>query len=190
MVQSKRKSNIQVETASLPNVEKIKVHLSDKAVASPKKKSMHSKRSRKQKSKKSKVKASPTRVPVYEDYDDYEECEDGMEALIETLSSKLHFHVFNPEDYVIESHKQIMIVPPDHRKTSEIMTEYEYTEVTSHRAKQIENGSPVYADVGEETNPIRMSEIEIRAKKCPLAVRRLHNALVGEIWHVNEMSIP
>jgi DNA-directed RNA polymerase I, II, and III subunit RPABC2 len=110
--------------------------------------------------------------------------------LIETLSGKLKFHIFNPDKYEIESHRNILIVPPDHRKTSEVMTEYEYAEVISHRAKHIENGGPVYVDIGNETDPIVMAEMEILQKKCPLSIRRVHNNLVAELWQVNSMVLP
>ena len=148
-----------------------------------------SKRSRKSSSKK-KVSIEPKTPILDEEYADYEDDEEeNMETLMETLSGKLKFHVFNPDKYEIESHKNILIVPPDHRKTSEVMTEYEYTEVISHRAKHIENGSPVYVDIGNETDPIVMAEMEIKQKKCPLSIRRVHNNLIAEIWQVNEMSM-
>lgn len=145
-------------------------------------------RSRKKKRKIVEKKEEPKPVYDEEEYDDYEE--DDMDTLIETLSGKLKFHIFNPDKYEIETHKNIIIVPPEYRKTSEIMTEYEFTEVISHRAKQIENGSPVFTDVGNETDPIKMAELEIKRKKCPLAIRRIHNGLVAEVWHVNEMLVP
>jgi DNA-directed RNA polymerase subunit K/omega len=148
-----------------------------------------SKRSRKKTSKPKVAQESKTQA-FDEEYAEYDDEEENMETLIETLSGKLKFHIFNPEKYEIESHKNILIVPPDHRKTSEVMTEYEYAEVVSHRAKHIENGGPVYVDIGNETDPIVMAEMEIKQKKCPLAIRRVHNNLVAEIWNVNSMTLP
>jgi DNA-directed RNA polymerase I, II, and III subunit RPABC2 len=147
-----------------------------------------SKRSRKSSSKK-KVVQEVKKQAFEEEYVDYDE-EENMETLIETLSGKLKFHIFNPDKYEIESHRNILIVPPDHRKTSEVMTEYEYAEVISHRAKHIENGGPVYVDIGNETDPIVMAEMEILQKKCPLSIRRVHNNLVAELWQVNSMVLP
>ena len=145
-------------------------------------------------------KAQPTREPSREskrtsEPEDDEECEeyddeDDMETLIGTLSGKLQFHVFNPDKYEISTHKNIIIVPDDHRKTSERMTEYEWTEVVSHRAKQIENGSSVFANVGDLDDPIKMAEEEIKQKKCPLSIRRMHNDIIAEVWGVNEMEAP
>jgi DNA-directed RNA polymerase I, II, and III subunit RPABC2 len=122
--------------------------------------------------------------------DDDDVDEQDVDALVEQVSNKLQFHIFNPDKYEIETHRHIIIVPPEHRKTSERLTEYEYTEVISHRAKQIENGGTCFANVGDETNPIVMAEMEIAQKLCPLSIRRLHNHLVGEMWEVNEMIPP
>jgi DNA-directed RNA polymerase I, II, and III subunit RPABC2 len=147
-----------------------------------------SKRSRRSSKKKVVQELPPSAVE--EEYNDYDDEEESMSTLIETLSGKLKFHIFNPDKYEIESHRNILIVPSDHRKTSEVMTEYEYTEVVSHRAKHIENGGPVYVDIGNETDPIVMAEMEILQKKCPLSIRRVHNNLVAEIWAVNECTLP
>lgn len=148
-----------------------------------------SKRSRRSSSKKKVV--SEAKTPAFEEeYADYDDEEENMETLIETLSGKLKFHIFNPDKYEIESHRNILIVPPDHRKTSEVMTEYEYAEVISHRAKHIENGGPVYVDIGNETNPIVMAEMELEKKQCPLSIRRVHNNLIAEIWDCNSMTLP
>ena len=122
--------------------------------------------------------------------DDDDVDEQDVDALVEQVSNKLQFHIFNPDKYEIETHRHIIIVPPEHRKTSERLTEYEYTEVISHRSKQIENGGTCYANVGDEANPIVMAEMEIAQKLCPLSIRRLHNHLVGEMWEVNEMIPP
>jgi DNA-directed RNA polymerase subunit K/omega len=148
-----------------------------------------SKRSRRSSSKKKVV--EEVKPPAFEEeYVDYDDEEESMETMIETLSGKLKFHIFNPDKYEIESHRNILIVPPDHRKTSEVMTEYEYAEVISHRAKHIENGGPVYVDIGNETDPIKMAEMEILQKKCPLSIRRVHNNLIAEIWDWNSMVLP
>ena len=116
--------------------------------------------------------------------------EEPVETPVPFSNSKIKFHVFNPDNHVIETHKDIIITPADDRKTSEKLTEYEYTEVVSHRAKQIENGGPIYVDIGDETDPIKMAELEINLKKCPLSIRRLHNNSIAEIWEVNEMTLP
>lgn len=104
-------------------------------------------------------------------------------------SDRIKFRVFDPEKYENETRKEIIIVPKQYRKTSENITKFEFTSVVSNRAKQIENGSIVFADIGDETDPIIMAEIEVRKKKCPLSVRRMLNYNIAEIWDVNEMTI-
>lgn len=106
------------------------------------------------------------------------------------FGENIKFRVFDPERYETELHKEIIIVPKNYRKTSEIITKYEFTDVVSNRAKQIENGSRIFVDIGDEDNPIKMAEMEIRKKRCPLSVRRMISNNIAEIWDVNEMSIP
>lgn len=84
-------------------------------------------------------------------------------------------------------YKNIKIVNPDDRITSDIMTEYEYTEIVSIRAKQIEDGATCHADV-DYYEPIHMAELEIKQRKCPLAIVRMHNEYIGEIWRASELS--
>ena len=106
------------------------------------------------------------------------------------FNNKIQFRVFDPEKYETEMHKEIVIVPSTYRKTSEVITKFEFTDVVSNRAKQIENGSPIFVDIKDETDPIIMAELEIRLKRCPLSIRRLISNNIAEIWEVNEMMIP
>lgn len=105
------------------------------------------------------------------------------------FNAKIKFHVFDPEKYENEIQKEIIIVPSQYRRTSEVMSKFEYTDVISNRAKQIENGSIVFTDVGSESDPIKMAEIEIRMKKCPLSIERMISNNIAEVWAVNEMIV-
>jgi DNA-directed RNA polymerase subunit K/omega len=87
-------------------------------------------------------------------------------------------------------HKEDAVVPKGHRITSEIMTHAEYTRVVSERAKQIENGSPIFIILKNEHDPIKISEKEIRQKRCPLKIMRYLTKNIKEEWSVNEMIIP
>jgi DNA-directed RNA polymerase I, II, and III subunit RPABC2 len=106
------------------------------------------------------------------------------------FNSHIQYRVFDPEQYVSEVHREIIVIPPEYRRTSEVITKFEYTDVTSNRAKQIENGSPVFTDIRDESDPIKMAELEIRMKRCPLSIRRMLSNNICEIWDVNEMIIP
>jgi DNA-directed RNA polymerase I, II, and III subunit RPABC2 len=87
-------------------------------------------------------------------------------------------------------HRIDVVVPDDKRITSEIMTKAEYTRVISERAKQIENGSPIFTDYGTETNLINIAKKEIQEKKCPMKITRYITPHIKEIWRVNECIIP
>lgn len=88
-------------------------------------------------------------------------------------------------------HKVDIVVPNDKRITSEIMTLAEYTRVVSERAKQIENGSPIFInDIKGENNPIKIAEMEILDKKSPMLITRFLYKNIKEIYAVNEMIIP
>ena len=93
-----------------------------------------------------------------------------VDALIEHVGTKLQFHIFNPDLYKVETSANIIIVNPEDRISSNIMTAYEYTEVVSNRARQIENGGVCFAIIGDETDPIVMAEMEIAQKVCPQIV--------------------
>lgn len=87
-------------------------------------------------------------------------------------------------------HKEELIVPDDYRMTSEIMTLAEYTRVIEERAKQIENGSPIFITLKTESDPIKIAEKEIKQKKCPLKIARFLTKNIKEEWDVNEMILP
>lgn len=105
------------------------------------------------------------------------------------FNEKIKFHVFDPEQYENEIRKEIIIVPNQYRKTSEVISKCEFTDVVSNRAKQIEDGSPIFVDIGDEDDPIVMAEMETRMKKCPLSVLRMISNNIAEIWAVNDMIV-
>ena len=53
----------------------------------------------------------------------------------------IEYKIYDPDKFTNITHKEINIVPNNLRRTSDLITKYEYTEVVSIRAKQIENGS-------------------------------------------------
>jgi len=105
-------------------------------------------------------------------------------------NTNIKFNIFDPDKYINNIHQEIIIIPNEHRKTSEVITKFEFTDVTSNRAKQIENGSKIFVDIGTEDNPIIMAEMEIKMKQCPLSIRRFISNDIAEIWNVNEMIVP
>lgn len=120
---------------------------------------------------------------------DAEEEEFFTEQHFDKFSNKVEYFVYDPEKYKNESHREIYIVPKNKRRTSEVITQFELTDVISNRAKHIENGSPVYTPIGDESDPLIMAEMEIKMKKCPLSIRRMLTSNIAEIWEVNEMIV-
>lgn len=116
------------------------------------------------------------------------------EQLLKEISKEMKFHIFNPKVHNVDMTKEIIIVEPDKRITSQIMTRAEYCEVLSNRAKHIENSKNnlVFVDIENEIDPIEMAKKEIKHKKCPLSIVRMYGygSNIGEIWEVNEMTIP
>lgn len=83
----------------------------------------------------------------------------------------------------------VVYLHPDNRKTSEVITPFEYAEITSVRAAQIEKGGTCWTDTGDITDPILMAEKELRDRKCPLMVVRMLTDRIGEKWDVNQMAL-
>ncbi len=93
-------------------------------------------------------------------------------------------------EYTPAVHKVIVWINANDRRTSEIMSKFEYTEVISIRAKQIENGGQCFTTVENISDPLDKAKKEIRDKKCPLDIIRAITDTIYERWHVNEMSVP
>jgi DNA-directed RNA polymerase I, II, and III subunit RPABC2 len=84
----------------------------------------------------------------------------------------------------------IKIVPSDMRQTSNVMMEYEYSDTIGIRATQIENGAPVYTDIGELTNPLEIAAKEMFDRRCPLFIKRYIDETTAEHWNCREMAFP
>ena len=96
----------------------------------------------------------------------------------------------NPLDKKFVTSKTFTVVKPEDRITSDVMTLYEYTEVISIRAAQIQANAKTFTNVDLLDDPIKMAEKEIYDRKCPLSIKRNINENEVEIWEVNELAIP
>lgn len=52
------------------------------------------------------------------------------------------------------------------------LSKYEYTRIIGTRAVQIAMNSPVFIDIGDETDPIKIAEREFKEKKLPFIIER------------------
>ena len=58
------------------------------------------------------------------------------------------------------------------------------------RATQISQGAPVFTDIKNITNPIKMAEKELIDNRCPLYVKRYIGLDKYELWDPNTMIKP
>lgn len=86
--------------------------------------------------------------------------------------------------------QDIIILHEEHRRTSDVMTIFEYTNIISQRALQINAGGPCYTNVDDLTNPLEMATKELQDKKCPLNIQRSITDKIYEQWSANELSLP
>jgi DNA-directed RNA polymerase subunit K/omega len=119
-----------------------------------------------------------------EDEDDDQELIPDMDP-IESLNKLKEHYEYRPE-----LRKEIIIIHPDNRITSEIMTKFERTEVISIRSRQIENGGNCFVSVDDLTDPIEMAIREMQQKRCPCDILRARTDKIYERWHVNELANP
>ena len=90
--------------------------------------------------------------------------------------------------------QEMKFVKPEDRISSEYMNQFEYARVLCIRAKQIENGSPMFIEPKEAyySDPMpakRIAEEEIAQGRCPLSIVRQMAPGVSELWDVNELKI-
>jgi len=122
---------------------------------------------------------------------EYEEEEFFNKQSYNNFIIKNNIHALNDEKYINSNlHKEIVITPSELRRTSEIMTQAEYTRVISERAKQIENGADIFIESGNEIDPIKIAKNEIKKKQSPMQIKRKISPYIYEIWTVNELVIP
>ena len=86
--------------------------------------------------------------------------------------------------------RDIKVVSRGMRKTSEIMSLFEFSEVIGTRISQIENGAPVYTDVTGLRDVKDMAMKELFDRKCPLKIIRRTGKFSQEVWSANEMGYP
>lgn len=94
--------------------------------------------------------------------------------------------------------KEIIVVKPENRRTSHILSKYEMTELVSIRATQISQFNNCMVDITGLDDPIKMAKREISLRKSPLILRRhvgdLKDPKTGEIqsyyeyWDPNQMQ--
>lgn len=91
---------------------------------------------------------------------------------------------------VFERQSMATRVKSSERKTLPRMTKYEKAHVLGVRASQLSAGAPPFVDIGNETNPLNIANIELNEKKIPFIVRRKLPDGSFEDWAIDELMIP
>ena len=94
--------------------------------------------------------------------------------------------------------REVIIVKPENRKTSQILSLFERTEIISIRAAQIERHNNCMVDITGLNDPTIMAEKELNMRKCPLTLERIVGERYNsdknimeeyqEYWDPNEME--
>ncbi len=77
----------------------------------------------------------------------------------------------------VQLFKKIVEILPERRKTSNMLTRFEMTEIISVRTQQISEGSAHFINIENEalaklTDPRDIAELEFNLRRCPLRLRR------------------
>jgi DNA-directed RNA polymerase subunit K/omega len=98
---------------------------------------------------------------------------------------------------VSKYNRELVVVKPENRMTSHILSKFEMTEIVSIRATQISQHNNPMCDMTGLSDPIRMAKRELMLRMCPLTCRRIigdaKDPKTGEIvtyvefWNPNEM---
>ena len=99
---------------------------------------------------------------------------------------------------VSKYNKEVIVVKPENRITSHILTLYNMTEIISIRSTQIAQHNNCMVDITGLTDPIKMAKRELMMRRCPLVLRRVigdvKDPRTGEMqtyvefWDVNTMQ--
>jgi len=89
--------------------------------------------------------------------------------------------------------KEANIIPIDKRKTSKVMTKFEYSYLVSQRAMAIENGSPLMFPDTKFIHAIDIAREETMLGANPIIIQRIipsHPIDLIEEWKCNELIVP
>jgi DNA-directed RNA polymerase I, II, and III subunit RPABC2 len=80
-------------------------------------------------------------------------------------------------------------VPKSERITSKFMSKYEKARVLGTRALQISMNAPLMLDPGDLTDPLRIAQMELRARLIPIVIRRYLPNGDYEDWSISELIV-
>lgn len=128
---------------------------------------------------------------VDDNYDDYDKNDIDEDDDYDKNMNSYNNDNINFIDNELENDSKIQyIVKPEHRITSNILTIYEYTEIIGIRATQIAQGSPIFTNVNNITDPETMAKKELLDNRFPLCIQRYIGLDKYELWDPNTMAKP
>lgn len=98
-----------------------------------------------------------------------------------------------PESKTINMINKIKIVNDNQRISSPIVTIYEASEIIAHRAKQIDEGCPIYTPKSDQlasSSSIEKAREEFFARKSPFLILRHMGKHTYELWDPKTMLFP
>jgi len=133
---------------------------------------------------------------VFEGGDDPEESDSAEEGEVHAESEIVMENDMTNSTYVI-------VVKPEDRMGSDMMSVYELTSFISTRAEMIDKYGIAFVDITPDMHrAVDVAKAELEQKKCPLKTKRFAgwvNATIEgktglyksyEYWHANELGIP
>lgn len=90
-----------------------------------------------------------------------------------------------PTERAPEIIRKVIIIDPEERQTTDILSRFEMSRLVSVRANQIANHNNPFVDITGLTSPIDMAKRELMQRKCPLTLTRG----VGEVTSVTHEGI-
>ena len=89
--------------------------------------------------------------------------------------------------FIPQNIKEIIILSPENRLTSDHLTLFECGEILSIRAEQIRQSNLTFIEDSDISDFIEIARRELLARKCPLKVRRAITDNIYEDIPVNDM---
>ena len=116
---------------------------------------------------------------------------DAFEQEEEEDEEENRVEIYEEEPYNKEKKNKFAIKKED-RQTTPFLTKYEKARIIGARAIQISKNSPILIpseQLGDETDPIIIAEMELREGKIPFLVRRYLPDGCYEDWQVKELKL-
>ena len=109
-------------------------------------------------------------------------------------------YVEDAEHIPVKYYKNVIVIKPENRKSSNILTNFEICEIISIRSQQISKDDKTLIEKGILDDPISIAKKELMERKCPLVLRRKIGEIYDdkknilneyyEFWDVNKMTFP